>query len=113
MKISLNSCVVKLTFVHHLSAWLEVHINEPAINKDVRQLRYKATTITGNNKIAWLLKAISFIDLTTLNSDDTNSNVKQLCEKVHWTSKLCLKNFTRIVLEIQISLKCYIIHSYI
>ncbi|XP_032671164.1 deoxyribose-phosphate aldolase isoform X2 [Odontomachus brunneus] len=61
--------------------WLEVHINEPAINKDIRQICYKATTITGNNKIAWLLKAISFIDLTTLNSDDTSNNVAQLCKK--------------------------------
>ncbi|XP_014489444.1 PREDICTED: deoxyribose-phosphate aldolase isoform X2 [Dinoponera quadriceps] len=60
---------------------LEVHINEPAVNKHIRQVRYKATTLTGNNKIAWLLKAISFIDLTTLNGDDTNSNVAQLCRK--------------------------------
>lgn len=62
-------------------AWLDVHINEPAINKDVRQIRYKASTLTGDNKIAWLLKAISFIDLTTLNSDDTSSNVEYLCKK--------------------------------
>ncbi|EFN89199.1 deoxyribose-phosphate aldolase [Harpegnathos saltator] len=60
---------------------LQVHINEPTINKTVRQIRYKASTLTGNNKVAWLLKAITFIDLTTLNSDDTSSNVEELCRK--------------------------------
>lgn len=62
--------------------WLDVNINEPAINKQVRQICFKASTLTGDNKIAWLLKAISFLDLTTLNSDDTSSTVKRLCEKV-------------------------------
>lgn len=71
-------------FVFYLSAYLEVYINEPAINKNVRQIRYKASTLIGNNKVAWLLKAISLIDLTTLNSDDTNHNVAQLCKKVHY-----------------------------
>ncbi|KAG5312269.1 DEOC aldolase, partial [Acromyrmex insinuator] len=59
---------------------LEAYINEPAINKCVRQISYLATTITDDNKIAWLLKAISFIDLTTLNNDDTTSTIEQLCE---------------------------------
>lgn len=30
---------------------------------------------------AWLLKAITFIDLTTLSGDDTPSNVQRLCLK--------------------------------
>ncbi|XP_012056610.1 PREDICTED: deoxyribose-phosphate aldolase [Atta cephalotes] len=59
---------------------LEAYINEPAVNKCVRQISYLATTITEDNKIAWLLKAISFLDLTTLNNDDTSSTVEQLCE---------------------------------
>ncbi|KYQ57590.1 Putative deoxyribose-phosphate aldolase [Trachymyrmex zeteki] len=59
---------------------LEAYINEPAVNKSVRQITYLATTITEDNKIAWLLKAISFLDLTTLNNDDTSSTIEQLCE---------------------------------
>ncbi|KAG5333836.1 DEOC aldolase, partial [Acromyrmex heyeri] len=59
---------------------LEAYINEPAVNKCVRQISYLATTITEDNKIAWLLKAISFLDLTTLNNDDTTTTVEQLCE---------------------------------
>ncbi|KYN34207.1 Putative deoxyribose-phosphate aldolase [Trachymyrmex septentrionalis] len=59
---------------------LEAYINEPAVNKCVRQISYLATTITEDNKIAWLLKAISFLDLTSLNNDDTKSTVEQLCE---------------------------------
>ncbi|XP_011690038.1 PREDICTED: deoxyribose-phosphate aldolase [Wasmannia auropunctata] len=64
-------------------AWLkslDVYINEPAVNKSVRQIVYLATTITGTNKVAWLLKAISFIDLTTLGNDDTSSTVEELCK---------------------------------
>lgn len=30
---------------------------------------------------AWLLKAVTFIDLTTLSGDDTPSNVHRLCLK--------------------------------
>lgn len=65
-----------------------MHINEPAIYKSVRQITYLASTITGDNKIAWLLKAISFIDLTTLNSDDTSSTIEQLCKNVGWNMEL-------------------------
>lgn len=46
----------------------------------MRQISYLATTITGDNKVAWLLRAISFIDLTTLSNDDTSSTVEQLCK---------------------------------
>lgn len=34
-----------------------------------------------DNFIAWLLKAITVIDLTTLSGDDTRSNVRRLCLK--------------------------------
>ncbi|KYN05784.1 PREDICTED: deoxyribose-phosphate aldolase [Cyphomyrmex costatus] len=66
-----------------IQSWLtglEAYINEPAVNKCVRQIIYLADTITGDNKIAWLLKAITFIDLTSLNNDDTSSVLEQLCE---------------------------------
>lgn len=59
-----------------------MYINEPAVHKSVRQIIYLASTLTGDNKIAWLLKAISFIDLTTLNNDDTSNTIEKLCKNV-------------------------------
>jgi len=75
-----NPVVFQMT--DSVPAWLkflEVYINEPAVNKSVRQIQYLASTITGDNKVAWLLKAISFVDLTTLSNDDTGSLVEDMC----------------------------------
>jgi deoxyribose-phosphate aldolase len=33
------------------------------------------------HQVAWLLRAITCIDLTTLSGDDTSSNVQKLCFK--------------------------------
>jgi len=38
-------------------------------------------TISGDYQAAWLLKAVTLIDLTTLAGDDTASNVSRLCFK--------------------------------
>ncbi|XP_043269677.1 deoxyribose-phosphate aldolase [Venturia canescens] len=65
----------------HESRWSNVFIDEPAVNNIVKQIVYRASTIQGDNKIAWLLKAITCIDLTTLGGDDTETNVKTLCMK--------------------------------
>ncbi|EFN66963.1 Putative deoxyribose-phosphate aldolase [Camponotus floridanus] len=61
--------------------FLEVYINEPSINKSIRQIHYLASTLTEDNRVAWLLKVISFIDLTTLSAGDTSSNMESLCKK--------------------------------
>nr|XP_040136890.1 deoxyribose-phosphate aldolase isoform X6 [Ictidomys tridecemlineatus] len=37
-----------------------------------------------NIKAAWLLKAVTFIDLTTLSGDDTFSNIQRLCYKAKY-----------------------------
>ncbi|XP_011634168.1 deoxyribose-phosphate aldolase [Pogonomyrmex barbatus] len=85
-----NPVVFQMT--DSIQAWLkflEVYINEPAVNKSVRQIEFLATTIKGDNKVAWLLKAITFIDLTTLTGSDTSSNIEELCKKaVNPTDKL-------------------------
>jgi len=62
--------------------WLEIHVNESAINKQIQQIQYLVSTISKSNRIAWLLKAINFIDLTSLNGNDTSSTIERLCEKV-------------------------------
>ena len=57
-----------------------ININRSAVEKRV-------STLTGRRSVkkefqaAWLLKAISMIDLTTLAGDDTRGNVMRLCEK--------------------------------
>lgn len=60
---------------------LEVDVDELEINKKVEQIRHKATTLTGGCRTASLLKAISFIDLTTLGGGDTSAVVEALCQK--------------------------------
>jgi deoxyribose-phosphate aldolase len=62
--------------------WLEIYINESAINNQIRQIQYLVSTISKSDRIAWLLKAINFIDLTSLNGNDTSSTIERLCEKV-------------------------------
>ncbi|QDP85951.1 deoxyribose-phosphate aldolase [Chryseobacterium sp. SNU WT5] len=57
-----------------------ININRSAVDRRV-------TTLGGRRSVkkefqaAWLLKAISMIDLTTLAGDDTRGNVLRLCEK--------------------------------
>ncbi len=61
--------------------WLHrVHINRSAVER-------RAVTMTGRRTVkkewqaAWLLRAITCIDLTTLAGDDTPGNVLRLCAK--------------------------------
>lgn len=63
------------------TALLETSINEPAVNRTVREICHKASNLEGTNKLAWLLKAISFIDLTSLNGNDTPTTIDALCQK--------------------------------
>ena len=57
-----------------------VQANTPAIER-------RATTLPGRRSVkkdwqaAWLLKAITLIDLTTLSGDDTEGRVQRLCAK--------------------------------
>lgn len=55
-------------------------INKSAIERRAASLT-KRRSIKKQWQAAWLLKAISCIDLTTLAGDDTNSNVARLCAK--------------------------------
>lgn len=62
--------------------WLNsIHVNVPAIRlrADVLQSR---RSVKREWQAAWLLRAITCIDLTTLGGDDTASNVARLCAKV-------------------------------
>ncbi|NWR65778.1 DEOC aldolase, partial [Bucorvus abyssinicus] len=61
--------------------WIsKVHVNRPAVVRHAEQIK-KWRTVKGKWQAAWLLKAVTCIDLTTLSGDDTPSNVHRLCFK--------------------------------
>ena len=58
----------------------EININRSAVERRVNTLIGRRS-VKKEYQAAWLLKAISMIDLTTLAGDDTRGNVFRLCEK--------------------------------
>ena len=65
----------------HFPPWLrDLHVNRSAVER-------RTATLPGRRSIkkewqaAWLLRAITCIDLTTLSGDDTPGRVKRLCAK--------------------------------
>ena len=61
--------------------WVEcIQVNKSAVER--RAASYSGRrSIKKQHQAAWLLKAISCIDLTTLAGDDTERRVRRLCEK--------------------------------
>lgn len=60
-------------------AWIEdVNINYPAVVRIANELKTRRA-LKKEHQAAWLLKAATLIDLTTLAGDDTQCNVKRLC----------------------------------
>jgi deoxyribose-phosphate aldolase len=62
------------------SLFEEININRSAVERRAATLS-KRRSVKKQWQAAWLLKAISCIDLTTLAGDDTPSNVQRLCAK--------------------------------
>jgi deoxyribose-phosphate aldolase len=58
----------------------EILVNRSAVERRVKSLGGRRT-VKKEYQAAWLLKAISMIDLTTLAGDDTQGNVQRLCMK--------------------------------
>ena len=56
------------------------NVNRSALERRVASLT-KRRSIKGDNQAAWLLRAVSCMDLTTLNSNDTEERVRRLCAK--------------------------------
>ncbi len=61
--------------------WIEsIQVNTSAVQR--RAASYSGRrSVKKHHQAAWLLKALSCIDLTTLSGDDTTRRVKRLCEK--------------------------------
>ncbi|MBU8882811.1 deoxyribose-phosphate aldolase [Flavobacteriaceae bacterium JJC] len=57
-----------------------INVNRSAVERRVNTLTGRRS-VKKEYQAAWLLKAISMIDLTTLAGDDTRGNVIRLCEK--------------------------------
>jgi len=61
--------------------WVErVRMNRSALERRAASIGARRT-VKKDYQLAWLLKAITLIDLTTLNSDDTDGRVERLCAK--------------------------------
>src|SRR5262252_2836448 len=57
-----------------------VRVNLSAVERRAATLP-KRRTVKKEWQAAWLVKAIQCMDLTTLNSDDTDGRVRRLCAK--------------------------------
>lgn len=68
-----------------------LNMNRSAIDRRVNTLGGRRT-VKKEFQAAWLLKAISMIDLTTLAGDDTRGNVLRLCEKAKNPVRLDILN---------------------
>src|SRR5512135_1234194 len=61
--------------------WIDsVHSNRSAIERLAATLMARRT-VKKEWQVAWLLRAITCIDLTALSGDDTPGNVRRLCAK--------------------------------
>ena len=61
--------------------WVErVRMNRSALERRAGSIGARRT-VKKDYQLAWLLKAITLIDLTTLNADDTPRRVERLCAK--------------------------------
>ena len=61
--------------------WVEeVRINRSAVERRTATLRARRT-VKKQWQAAWLLRAVTLMDLTTLSSDDTPGRVRRLCAK--------------------------------
>lgn len=58
----------------------EIRINKSAVERRIASLGGRRT-VKKQWQAAWLLKALSCIDLTTLSGDDTEGRVRRLCAK--------------------------------
>ncbi|HEY3599852.1 MAG TPA: deoxyribose-phosphate aldolase [Paraburkholderia sp.] len=63
------------------AGWLDgLRVNQSAVERRTATLATRRT-VKKDAQAAWLLKAITCIDLTTLNGDDTEGRVRRLCAK--------------------------------
>lgn len=75
---SIAAAAARVEFEPH---WLDrVRVNLSAAERRVASL-VKRRAVKKEEQVAWMLRAISCIDLTTLSGDDTRGKVRRLCDK--------------------------------
>ncbi|KAK0171386.1 hypothetical protein PV328_009126 [Microctonus aethiopoides] len=57
------------------------NIDDTYINNKIKEIRKKVCNINDKDKVMMLLKTITYIDLTSLNIDDTPETIESLCLK--------------------------------
>lgn len=67
-----------------------MNFDQSAIDEKINSIRSRVYKLEKHVKTTWLIKAIGFLDLTTLGSDDTPAKIEALCIKVifHFMLKL-------------------------
>ncbi|XP_036108759.1 deoxyribose-phosphate aldolase isoform X3 [Molossus molossus] len=73
----------KLRMIVDLSWISKMQVNQPAVLRRAQQVQARRP-VKKEWQAAWLLKAVTFIDLTTLSGDDTYSNIQRLCYKAKY-----------------------------
>ncbi|XP_048683696.1 deoxyribose-phosphate aldolase isoform X3 [Lepidochelys kempii] len=69
-----------LVYLKDLGSISRVQVNQPAVIRHAEQIQSRRT-VKKDWQAAWLLRAVTCIDLTTLSGDDTPSNIHRLCYK--------------------------------
>ena len=87
--------------------WInEVQINLSAVERRTSSLT-KRRTVKKDFQVAWLLKAITMLDLTTLNGDDTFGKVDRLCQKaLNPISEIILRNLKLKNISLKVGAVC-------
>jgi deoxyribose-phosphate aldolase len=87
--------------------WVEnVRVNTSAVERRAASMSGRRT-VKKENQAAWLLRAITCMDLTTLSGDDTDERVKRLCAKAKYPLQTELvKRLGIESLEIKVAAVC-------
>lgn len=90
----------------------DVHINTSAVERRA-QSHVSRRTVKKDWQAAWLLRAISCMDLTTLSGDDTDERVRRLCAKARQPVRQDLVEKLQIAeLDIKVAAVC-VYHTFI
>ena len=86
--------------------WIDnVKINLSAVERRTTSLT-KRRTIKKEYQVAWLLKSITLLDLTTLSGDDTFGKVERLCQKALQPISLSILNSLELEDDISVGAVC-------
>jgi deoxyribose-phosphate aldolase len=93
--------------------WIEeVRVNRSAVERRAATLRTRRT-VKKEWQAAWLLRAVTLMDLTTLSGDDTPGRVRRLCAKARQPVRLdLLEAMDALQLPIRVAAVC-VYHTFV